>query len=797
MTGIIVKNNDRRERAMSRRRFLQAALAAGSVSAIDPKSIFGFDPAHAGPPLGLTENILVLIELDGGNDGLNTVVPYTDATYYARRTSLAIAANTVLPLGDGLGLHPNLPYLKARWDGGDLAVVRGVGHPDGDMSHFSNMAKIQAGTEGSAPTLTGWVGRFLDGRGMDGLAGISVADGGIPLLMKAASAETTGLPSWSGGLFGANRSQASERYTYDTLSLMGAASTGLGTWANAVGGTFRSAIATSQLINPIYSPTIPNTWRLARDLTLVARLINLDVGGRIFHVRLGGFDTHDDQRDDHARLMTEINNGLQAFFNVVQPQFQSRVMVATFSEFGRRLRPNVSVGTDHGAASMLFVMGNRVKGGFYGAQPSLTSLDSRGNIRFNVDMRSVFATLISGWLAGDDRQVFGRTFPKLDMLDPGPSCSPALTHNIQPAATYNAITPARILDTRVGNGAPKAKMAPNSSMDLQVIGAANVPTTVGAVVLNVTVTNPTAGGYLTVWPTGEPRPTASNLNFAPGQTVPNLVLAKLGAGGKVSIYNSAGTTDVIADVNGWFPATNSYKPLTPARILDTRLGTGAPKAKVGPNATLKLGVLNVGGVPGAGVDAVVLNVTAADPSGPSYLTVWPSDQPRPNASNLNMSGGGAVPNMVICRVAPDGTISFYNATGSTHIIADVMGWVPARSGYHALTPMRILDTRTGIGVQGALGNNRSFDVDGLCRGNVPSNARAIVINVTVTGPTGGGYLTVWPAGDPRPTASNLNFTPNQTVPNLVITRVGAQGLVSFYNYGGDSHVIADVMGWFE
>jgi uncharacterized protein (DUF1501 family) len=175
---------ERKRREFGRRRFLQAALAAGSAAAVDPKFFFGTDKSFAGPPLGLTEHVLVLIELDGGNDGLNTLIPYTDNSYYGVRGGLAIAANTVLPVGAGLGFHPSLPYLKARWDAGDVAVVRGVGHVDLDHSHFSCMAKLQAGTQGNAPTLTGWVGRMLDTAGLDGLAGISVADGGIPVVPR-------------------------------------------------------------------------------------------------------------------------------------------------------------------------------------------------------------------------------------------------------------------------------------------------------------------------------------------------------------------------------------------------------------------------------------------------------------------------------------------------------------------------------------------------------------------------------------------------------------------------------------
>ena len=798
MTMRRMNDEDRKRREFSRRRFLQAALVTGSAATVDPKFFFGANPAFAGPPLGPADHILVLIEFDGGNDGLNTLIPYTNGSYYSLRGGLAIPANTVLPVGDGLGFHPSMPYLKSRWDGGDVAIIRGVGHPDLDHSHFSCMAKLQAGTAGNAPTLTGWVGRYLDHAGLDGLGGISVADGGVPLLLRGNSAEVTGLPSWSGGLFGADRTQNSERITYESLSAINNTDGGKGYWGGQVGQTIRSALATAQLVNPIYSPAIDDDHRLERDLTLCARIINLDLGARVLHVRLGGFDNHDDQPNDHATLLSEFNRALDAFFLNLAPQYQSRVTLATFSEFGRRVRPNDSLGTDHGTASMALVIGSRVKGGFYGEQPSLTSLDSRGDLRHNIDYRSLFATLLSGWLRADDQQVLGQSFAKLDLFETGTSCAPGLVDNIPVANAYNAIRPVRILDTRAGNGATKAMVGPGGVIDLVVAGRGTVPTTgIGAVVMNMTVADPTAAGYLTVWPTGDARPVASNLNFVPGQAVPNLVLAKLGQGGKVSIYNFTGSTNVIADVMGWFPTTNSYQPLVPMRLLDTRTGTGAPVARVGANQTLKLSVLGRGGVPASGVDAVVLNVTAAESSMISYLTVWPSGQAQPYASNLNLAPNRVVPNLVISKLGNDGTVSLYNYAGDTHIIADVMGWFPAASGYHSLSPLRILDTRVGNGVTGPIGARRTIDADGLCRGGVPSNAKAIVINVTAVAPTGGGYITVWPSGEARPESSNLNFVPGQTVPNLVITKVGIEGMVSFYNDAGDTHVIADVMGWFE
>lgn len=245
-----------------------------------------------------------------------------------------------------------------------------------------------------------------------------------------------------------------------------------------------------------------------------------------------------------------------------------------------------------------------------------------------------------------------------------------------PGATYSAVTPARILDTRTGDGAPAAaKVGPDSAISVQVTGRGGVPVTgVSAVVLNVTVTEPTAVSFLTAWPAGGVRPLASNLNYVPGQTTPNLAIVKVGDGGKVNLYNYAGGAHVIADVAGWYGADGAaagalFSPVVPARILDTR---GA--APVGAGSTLTLQVAGRGVVPPSGVSAVMLNVTVTEPTTLSFLTVWPAGEARPLASNLNYVAGQTVPNLVAAKVGADGKVNLYNYSGSVHVIVDVAGW---------------------------------------------------------------------------------------------------------------------------
>jgi plastocyanin len=199
-----------------------------------------------------------------------------------------------------------------------------------------------------------------------------------------------------------------------------------------------------------------------------------------------------------------------------------------------------------------------------------------------------------------------------------------------------------------------------------------LPAGATAVALNVTVTNPTAGSYLTVFPAGSVRPTASNLNFVAGQTIPNMVLVPVGPGNTVTFYNNVGTVDVVADLLGYYaPGTGAgFTGSAPTRVLDTRIGVGAPTAKVGEGATV---TLTVPGLP-AGATAVALNVTVTNPTAASYLTVFPGGTAWPTASNLNFVAGQTIPNMVMVPVGPGNTVTFYNNVGTVDVIADLLGY---------------------------------------------------------------------------------------------------------------------------
>jgi hypothetical protein len=411
---------------------------------------------------------------------------------------------------------------------------------------------------------------------------------------------------------------------------------------------------------------------------------------------------------------------------------------------------------------------------------------------------SALATSASGFTAVGDYVL------RLTANDGAVSAFDELIVHVTPATAgeFFPLAPSRILDTRVGNGAPLAKVTGGSSLNLQVTGRGGVPGSgAAAVVMNVTVTNPTVASHVTVWPTGSPKPTASNLNFVPGQTVPNLVTVGLGSGGKASLYVDAGSVDLIADVVGYYGDGSAsgakYQALSPSRILDSRNGTGGYSSPWSAGQTRDL---SLPGAP-AGATAVVLNVTETNPTAAGFATVWPSGIARPDpASNLNFVPGKTAPNLVVVPLGANGKVSLYNSAGSTDYIADLVGYYgpSATTRLTAVVPVRLLDSRVGTGgfsTPWAGGQTRDLTIAGVS--SVPADAKAVVLNVTVTNPTASGHVIVWPSGVTRPNVSNLNFTPGQTVPNLVMVQVGANGKVSLYNSAGNTDLIADVVGYFR
>ena len=373
---------------------------------------------------------------------------------------------------------------------------------------------------------------------------------------------------------------------------------------------------------------------------------------------------------------------------------------------------------------------------------------------------------------------------------------------------FRPLTPARLLDTRTGVGGPAGRIAGGQTIDVQVVGRGGVPASgVAAVILNATVTNPTQLSYLMVYPSGIARPVASNMNFDAGQTLASLVAIGVGSGGRVSVFNAAGATDVILDVTGWVAAdgtvtgtAGTFRPTPSTRILDTR-GTFST---LGPGRSLSLQVAGQGGVPATGVSAVVMNLTATNTAG-GWLNAYPSGTSTPPTSNLNFAAGQTVANRAIVPLGSDGKITIYNGGGRTDVIVDVTGWFSDGTDatltlgeYTGTIPTRILDTRSAGGP--ITPGNTVVTVAGL--GPVPAmgapvQPRAVLLNVTVTAPTAGSFVTVYPSGQSQPATSDLNVTPGVTVTNLVIAALGADGKVVVYNYAGSAQLIVDVEGWYN
>ena len=408
---------------LTRREFLKQGMAVVSLGVAVPGVFARAAAAAAAERSAGTGRTLVVVQLAGGLDGLNTVVPYADPAYRDVRAYLAMGEEDLLPLADGFALHPALGGFKQLFDEGKLAVVQGAGYPDPSFSHFKAMDIWQsADPEGVGST--GWLGRYFDGIvDQDGhpLAGLSVGRG----LPSAFEAERATLPSVSSiesftlqpVTPRAEARQASLVSMYDLYRPTGTP------FAALLDTTLDSAIASSAALNAaheVYEPgvTYPES-SLASGLRLLAELIDSQGGVtplRVGHVTLGGFDTHTQQETRLEALLQELGDALAAFWADVSAHGHGgEVVVMTWSEFGRRVKGNAQDGTDHGAVGPMFLVGDAVRGGLHGEPPSLSNLDN-GNLRYSVDFRSVYAALLERWLEAPADAILGRHFEPLDVI---------------------------------------------------------------------------------------------------------------------------------------------------------------------------------------------------------------------------------------------------------------------------------------------------------------------------------------------------------------------------------------------
>jgi uncharacterized protein (DUF1501 family) len=409
---------------MSRRRFLTYSGAAGIVAAGAGYGIDALVSRARTDPLPAGSGVLVVLTLYGGNDGLNTVIPAGDPVYRDARPELAYTEDQVLPLGDGLGLNPGLTGLKQLWDHGNLAVVRGVSYPKPDHSHFRSMDIWQTASP-DHPQSTGWLGRWLDSHGRDPLHAVSL-DPVLPPLLAGATTSGAALPLTGlalprgalGTAFRALGAPAAGESAQQAISAR--AITDLHRTAVALGPALDHPhpAALSTVLDP--GTTAPSTARgaakggkgrkagqLARQLDVVAACVEMGAPTRAYSVSIGSFDTHTGERETQQRLLTEVDQAVTGFLNRMAGSDRGRrVVLMAYSEFGRRVRANANQGTDHGTAGPMFVAGAPVRGGFVGAQPSLTDLDN-GDLKATTDFRDVYASLLTQVLNADPEPVLG------------------------------------------------------------------------------------------------------------------------------------------------------------------------------------------------------------------------------------------------------------------------------------------------------------------------------------------------------------------------------------------------------
>jgi uncharacterized protein (DUF1501 family) len=370
------------EKWMDRREFLAAAGAASLAAALNPPLAFAAARGDYG-------NLLVLVELQGGNDGLNTVVPYADSTYYRLRPQLAIARDQVLRLDDASGLHPALRPLLPLWQQRELAIVRSIGYPDANLSHFRSIEIWDTASKSNEYLREGWLARTFrqaqipgtfaaDGKGIGGVERELYSENGTRVIALGNSGQLLRRPSLVGPA-----QQAGNAVRPPDLAL-------------------RSEFPSS---------AFGNAARMA-----VQRVAS-ETGITVLKIAFNGFDTHADQRATHARLLGDLAEGLAALRQaLIEIGRWNSALILTYSEFGRRPRQNHSGGTDHGTANAHFVLGGRVRGGLYGPPPALDRLDGNGNLPFAVDFRDLYATVLDRWWGVDSVATLGGRYRPLDLL---------------------------------------------------------------------------------------------------------------------------------------------------------------------------------------------------------------------------------------------------------------------------------------------------------------------------------------------------------------------------------------------
>lgn len=434
------EHHDKEHNLWSRRAFLRslgivggATLMAGKI----PLTAYATSPLAFGLSGAGDDNILVMIRLQGGNDGLNTIIPVYDyGRYQSLRPGIAIPEGQTIPLTGELGMHPALGSFKTMWDQGRMKLLNNVGYPDQNLSHFRS-SDIWASASDAADELdTGWMGRFYDDTYPDFLLdpppippAIQIGGGGdlvfngednVNYAISVPSPEQLEYIASSGALY--DPSSVPPCLYGDQLSFMRTITNNTFKYAAVISEAFARGENAAEYQGP-----------LGRQLEVIARLIKGQLGTRLYVVTLNGFDTHAGQLNQHQNLLSSLANNVAVFFqDLSQGGWDEKVMSFTFSEFGRRPAQNASQGTDHGAAAPMFVLGPGLMGnGSFGSLPQLNDLDQNGNLKYDIDFRSVYATMLEKWLCVDPAMVdlaLGQPHARLDL---GFNCTSVSTSSAQ------------------------------------------------------------------------------------------------------------------------------------------------------------------------------------------------------------------------------------------------------------------------------------------------------------------------------------------------------------------------------
>ena len=421
----------------TRRVFIQRGLAllaaASTVPTFLEQTVMALsnptDSSAVQQASGKDGKILVVVQFSGGNDGLSTVIPFGDDAYYRSRANISHPADKVLKINDYVGLHPSLTALKGMYDQGDLGIVQGVGYPNPNRSHFRAMDIWQSAEPEIEQPGDGWLGRYFDNTcpGCDPHVGISIGET-LPLAMQGVKVFPLSFQRPD-----AYRYNGRDKSDYLKLNQSDASATTqpadrpqkveivtADTQLDFLHRTAMDAQISSQDILRVTRSHTPGVTYPAGDfgnsLRTVAAMIAGGLPTRVYYVSLTGFDTHAAQLGRHDQLMKQLNDGVAAFWkDMKQQKNDQRVMLMTFSEFGRRVQQNASNGTDHGAAAPMFVLGKGIQQGLIGKHPSLTNLD-QGDLKFLVDFRSVYASVLQNWLDTPSKPVLGDQFNVLPIV---------------------------------------------------------------------------------------------------------------------------------------------------------------------------------------------------------------------------------------------------------------------------------------------------------------------------------------------------------------------------------------------